>query len=249
MNDIKKSIVPSVEECTNNDKFRQLIFECPIPNEERTSNLSLFIRRQQMSRIIFFYELYQKILNVHGSILEFGVRWGQDLALLLSFRGMLEPFNYTRKIVGFDTFSGFPNLSSKDKTEIFKIGDFAVSDKYELYLNQLLHEHEQASPLAHIKKHELIKGDVTTTFNSYLEKHPETIIAFAYFDLDLYEPTRICLELCRERLTKGSIIGFDEINHPEWPGETMALKEVLGLNNIRIQRLPFMPTASFVVIE
>ena len=64
MNDIKKSIVPSVEECTNNDKFRQLIFECPIPNEERTSNLSLFIRRQQMSRITFFMSYTLSLIHI-----------------------------------------------------------------------------------------------------------------------------------------------------------------------------------------
>lgn len=247
--EIEKTIVQSSLEINHNQDFNQLIYNCPIPHEERNSNLALFVKRQQMSRFVFFYEIYQKILNVHGSILEFGVRWGQDLALMSSFRGMLEPFNYSRKIVGFDTFSGFPSLSDKDKTDIFQVGDYGVSDQYEVYLEQLLHEHEQASPLGHIKKFELVKGDVTVTLDVYLERHPETIIAFAYFDLDLYEPTKKCLEACQDRFIKGSIIGFDEINHPEWPGETLALKEVLGLNNVRIQRMPFMPTASYIIVE
>jgi hypothetical protein len=94
-----------------------------------------------------------------------------------------------------------------------------------------------------------VKGDATLTFKKYLEEHPETIVAFAYFDFDIYEPTKVCLELIKDRLTKGSIIGFDEINNPNWPGETVALKEVFGLDRYRIERFPFMPTASYLIVE
>jgi len=60
------------------------------------------------------HELYQNIINVHGNIVEFGTRWGTNLALFESFRGMYEPYNYTRKIVGFDTFEGFSGIDGKD---------------------------------------------------------------------------------------------------------------------------------------
>ena len=36
-------------------------------------------------------------------VIEFGVRWGANLGLFQSLRGMYEPFNYNRKIVGFET--------------------------------------------------------------------------------------------------------------------------------------------------
>jgi hypothetical protein len=49
----------------------------------------------------------------------------------------------------------------------------------------------------------------------------------------------------------GSVIGFDELNSPEHPGETLALREVFGLDRIRLQRTghgnPGPP--SFLVIE
>lgn len=239
---------------SNNDKatsenFRQLFKDCPIPENEMLSHLGLYIKRQDMSRMIFFYELYKKIIDVHGVAIMFGVRWGQDIALLETFRGMMEPFNYNRKIIGFDTFEGFPSVSEKDNMSLNKKGDLKVAKGYETYLDKVLRAHEDASPLAHIKKFDLIKGDATKTFKKYLEKHPETIIALAYFDFDIYEPTKACMELCRERFTKGSVIGFDELNHPEWPGETLAVKETLGLNNIRLNRFPFMPTGSYTVIE
>ena len=39
--------------------------------------------------------------------MEFGVRWGQNLITLNNLRGIYEPFNHSRKIIGFDTFEGF----------------------------------------------------------------------------------------------------------------------------------------------
>ncbi len=243
----KRKIVSNKKDALNYESFIHLFNKCPIPEDEKMNHLGLFIKRQAMSRIIFMYELYKKIIGVHGVVMEFGVRWGQNLALFESFRGMLEPFNYNRKIIGFDTFAGFPSVSDKDK--LTQKGDMNVTKNYEVYLDQILQSHENASPIPHIKKYELVRGDAILTFKEYLRKHPETIIAFAYFDFDIYEPTKICLELCRDRFTKGSIIGFDELNHPDWPGETVALKEVLGLNNIRIERIPFMPSSSYIVFE
>lgn len=247
MEDTKRLIGSSQQDGRNCAEFSALLDRCPIPESERMYHLGLFIRRQAMSRVIFMYELYRKIVGIHGIVVEFGVRWGQDLALFESFRGMLEPFNYTRKIVGFDTFEGFPAVSCKDK--LTHRGDMTVTKHYERYLDEVLMSHEAASPISHIKKFELVKGDASVTFRDYLKKHPETVISLAYFDFDIYEPTKACLSLCRDRLTKGSVIGFDEVNHPDWPGETTALKEVLGLDRFKLQRFPFMPTGSFVVVE
>ena len=73
-------------------------------------------------------------------------------------------------------------------------------------------------------EYELVKGDAPVELEAYLRAHPETIVAPAYFDLDLYEPTRKCLE-------------------------TVALQETLGLSRYRIQRSPVSGRRSFLVIE
>ncbi|MEO7423951.1 MAG: TylF/MycF/NovP-related O-methyltransferase [Fibrobacteria bacterium] len=236
------------DEKSAHEDLVKLFRECPIPDAEKVNNLGVFIKRQALTRLIFMYELYQKIIPVHGIIAEFGVRWGQNMSLFQNFRGMLEPFNYNRRIVGFDTFSGFPSVSDNDPGHAQK-GGMNVTENYLDFLEKILACHEKFNPIPNIRKHQLVKGDATKTFKKYLEEHPETIVAFAYFDFDIYEPTKVCLELLKDRLTKGSVIGFDEINNPNWPGETMALKEVLGLGTYRIQRLPYMPTSSFIVIE
>lgn len=109
--------------------------------------------------------------------------------------------------------------------------------------------HESESPISHIKKYELIKGDATETLKEYLKNNPHTIIALAYFDFDIYEPTKECLELIRDHITKGTILGFDELNVSDFPGETVALKEVLGLSSYRIQRLPISSLQSYIEID
>jgi hypothetical protein len=124
-----------------------------------------------------------------------------------------------------------------------------VTANYENYLEQILAYHESESPIAHKRKFELIKGDATKTIYEYLEKHPETIIAFAYFDFDIYHPTKKCLEAIWDRLTKGSIVAFDELNCPELPGETLAFKEVVGIDRFRIKRSPLNPLCSYITIE
>lgn len=68
----------------------------------------------------------------------------------------------------------------------------------------------------------LVKGDVCETVPRFLEERPETIIALAYFDLDLYEPTKATLDAIRPHLADGAVVAFDEYGFAGWPGETPA---------------------------
>ncbi len=245
--EIKVAVGSNLDEIKNRGGYFEKFKNAPIPDNELLTNLGLFINRQSLSRVIFMNELYQKIINVNGVVMEFGVRWGQNLSLFSNFRGMYEPYNYTRKIIGFDTFSGFPSIHKNDGTKDFiQKGAYGVSENYENYLDDILAYHEQESPISHKKKYELIKGDATKTIKEYLTNNPQTIISFAYFDFDIYEPTKVCLEAILPYLTKGSIIAFDELNDPNFPGETIAFKEVLGLNNYEIKRSPLNPLISYI---
>lgn len=244
-----KSYVTGIEK-DNREKMLSLFKSCPIPHEEILSHLGLFIRRQDLSRLLFMNELYQKIVPIHGCVMEFGVRWGQDIALYESFRGLYEPFNNNRRFIGFDTFEGFPSVHEKDGgSEIIHEGAFNVTEKYEEYLTEILDCHEIENPIPNITKYELVKGNAIEQIENYLNAHPETIIAFAYFDFDIYEPTVKCLEAIKPHLTKGAVIGFDEINVQDYPGETLALKEVLGLDTFKIQRSPYSSVQSYLIYE
>ena len=78
-------------------------------------HLSVYLKRQVISRVLYQDYLYKKILSVPGVILEFGVHWGATIATLINLRGIYEPYNHSRMIYGFDTFSGFPGLSDEDR--------------------------------------------------------------------------------------------------------------------------------------
>lgn len=181
MEEIKVLGNSNQQEKTRKSEFIELLKNTPIPDNEFLDNMGLYLRRQTLSRIIFMQQLYSQIIDVHGVVMEFGVRWGQNMALFQSFRGMYEPYNYNRKIIGFDTFEGFPEIDSKDGSKS-SVGDYAVTESYEQYLDTVLSYHELDSPISHMKKYEIVKGDATLTIDSYLAEHPETIIAFAYFD-------------------------------------------------------------------
>ncbi|QHE83767.1 crotonobetainyl-CoA--carnitine CoA-transferase [Hydrogenophaga sp. BPS33] len=235
-------------ELDNKLGFAQRLRTSAIPNTELLDNLGVYLTRQTLSRINFIQSLYQKIVPVHGVIMEFGVRWGQNMALFSQLRGIHEPFNYNRRIVGFDTFEGFPSVSPEDGT-LITAGDYSVAPGWKDELDAILSFHERNAPIPHKRKYELVEGDANVTLPAYLEKHPETIVALAYFDFDIYAPTKSCLERILPHLTKGSVLAFDELNCPEFPGETLALREVLGLSKYAIRRDPSNPLTSYLVIE
>jgi len=248
--EIKTKTIASNSEQEKRTNFLNSFKNNPIPDSEKLFNVGLFLKRQDLTKMLFFNDLYQKVVNVHGVIMEFGVRWGQNLVTLNNLRGIHEPFNHSRKIIGFDTFGGFPSVDEKDgKHSIIQKGAFSVTENYQEYLNDILSYHESECPLAHIPKNNTIKGDATIELEKYLKEHPETIIAFAYFDFDIYGPTKRCLELIKPHLTKGSIVGFDELNDPQFPGETVAVMEVMGLNNIRIERSKYSGIQSYFIVE
>ena len=249
-NSIKIEKDRTKQEFSRRQTLLDLYNECPIPDDEILSQLALFIPKVEFARILYIHDLYKKILDVHGVIMEFGVRWGQNLALFDTFRGIYEPFNSTRKIIGFDTFAGFPSVDPKDgSAEIIQEGAYSVTERYEEYLTKLMDLKEQEGIASRVKKYELVKGDATVEIDDYLNNHPETIVSLAYFDFDIYAPTKKCLESVKGYLTRGSIVAFDELNVESYPGETVALKEVFGLDKYKLVHTPFSSARSYFVVE
>jgi len=232
-------------------EFMSLFNSRPLPDDEVLANLGLFLTSKNLARILFFYEIYRKIVhNTHGIIAEFGVRWGQTVSIMSALRGIFEPFNRHRKIVGFDTFEGFKGMSEKDgSTCKCTEGSFSVSPGYEEYLDEIMSLQEALNPISHLKKYELVKGDATITVPEYFKCNPETIVSLAIFDFDIYAPTKVALETIKPHLCKGSILVFDELSDDLFPGETLALKEVFDLNSVKIQRYPMASRISYIEIE
>jgi len=247
--DYKQESRSSEERLRRRERLYELFRNRPMPDDQLLVNLGLYMRSSALTKILYINELFQLILDIPGVIMEFGTWWGQNIILFENLRAIYEPFNYDRRIIGFDTFEGYANLSSIDKqSETIKTKGYSVTPNYEEYLRELIDYHEQENVLYYERKHTLVKGDVTTTIGEFLEENPETLIALAYFDLALYEPTKKCLETIRPYLIKGSVIVFDELNSPAYPGETVALKKVWGADAYKIRKSKFMPGRSYMIV-
>jgi len=249
-----KSLLRNKGETMNKDAndfiAKEFIRDSPISDDELLRNLGLYMNRQLLSRILFMEKMYTEILSVHGIIMEFGTRFGQNMSFFSSFRGMHEPYNMNRKLVCFDTFEGFLEIDKGDLDYKYAVkGEFSVEPGYENHLQKVLEWHESQSPLSSIKRFEIRKGNAAIELKKYLDENPQTIIALAYFDMDLYGPTKECLELIKPYLTSGSLIGFDELNVAGWPGETIAYKSIFPLDKYAVKRWPHSSVASYIIVR
>ena len=215
--------------------------------DKKLANFTKYVKRQNLARFIVQYELFKKQLDIKGSIVECGVHHGGGVLAWAKISSILEPYNYRREIIGFDTFEGFPSIAEIDtENDQVEVGMF--SEAYNTYeeLSECIVEYNENRFLNHIDKIKLVKGDANITIPKYIEDNKYLLISLLYLDFDIYKPTKTALKYFLSRMSKGSIIAFDEINNKDWPGETMALLESLNINNHKIESFPFEPNVSYI---
>lgn len=221
-----------------------------ISADNLSNNFSVFATRQQITRFIETLRYWEMIKNIPGNILECGVAGGNFLFAMAHFSSIYEPHHYTRKIIGFDTFEGFTQPSKEDLTsgaEHMVSGGLRY-DSFQ-YLSEAIKLFDQNRQIGNISKISLHKGDITETMPKYLADHPSSVIALLHLDLDLYIPTKKVLEVAIDRMPKGAMVVFDEINHEDYPGETIAVIEQLGLKNINLKRVNEASMAGYWIIQ
>jgi hypothetical protein len=215
----------------------------------KAQSFALYAPRQIITQFIERYEIYKLVRDKPGSILECGVGSGQGLMAFAHFCSVFEPYHYVRRIVGFDTFEGFVGITDKDRTSAaahMTPGGLKFESLERLRDAVRLYDLNRA--LGHIAKVDLVKGDISKTLPQYLAQHPHLVIGLLYLDLDLYQPTRDTLHAVIDRVPRGGVICFDELNHADYPGETIAVMETLGLKNLRLRRFPFSANMCYAVV-
>jgi predicted O-methyltransferase YrrM len=83
----------------------------------------------------------------------------------------------------------------------------------------------------------LVKGQVQETLADFLAQRKDIRFSLIYLDMDLYEPTKLAIELLYPKLVRGGLMVFDEYNTSQWPGETSAVHEVLG-EQVELKAVP-----------
>jgi hypothetical protein len=231
-------------------KIKSCFDRNPLTWEEKMENFPKYARRQKITRLLALYEIFKRVIPVKGSIVECGVFQGFGISAWSKFSAIMEPVNLTRRIYGFDSFSGFPAVSDRDLSATsshVSVGDLYADSHDEIL--ELAAINDSTRFLGHVPKVKLIRGDATQTIPTFIQEHPHLLVSLLFLDFDLYEPTKVALEHFVPRMPKGAIVAFDELDNPLWPGETLAMLETVGANRLRIERLDFDPYIGFATIE
>jgi Macrocin-O-methyltransferase (TylF) len=218
----------------------------------KLQNFPKYVSREDITKFVARNELFKRQLRVQGSIVDLGVARGASLFTWLHLSSVYEPVNYTRRIIGFDTFAGIPRLHDRDHGEHasgdVRTGGFSVEPQMRKDIERAAEIHALTRYLPHISKVELVEGDVEETLPQYIQSNPHLMVSLLNIDTDVYRPAKTALETLRPRMPKGAVIIFDELASPLFPGETVAVADVLGLNNCRIQRFEFAPALSYMIV-
>lgn len=238
-------------EMSSVEKLENAFGSSRLPVAQRLANFPRHVRRQDISRFLVHYELFKLALPANGSVVECGVFAGGGLAGWVHFSACLEPYNHTRRVIGFDTFRGFPSLHEADThrgtSDHLSMGAFETHDSIQAEIEELMAIHDSNRPIGHIPKVELVAGDATQTIPEYVARTPHLLISLLYLDFDLYEPTKAALKHLLPRVVKGGIVAFDELNCAEFPGETVALLETMDVSGVELRRMPLDPYISYFV--
>ena len=210
------------------------------PVTKRLANFPRYATRQTVSNMLARYELFKRVVGLKGSVVECGVYGGFGLSSWLHFSEILEPNNMTRRIYGFDSFEGFKSVTEKDQGEKPIEEGHLVSNAYE-ELQRLFEVHDDNRLIGKMQKVYMVKGDAVETIPKFIEENRHLVVSLLFLDFDLYEPTVAAIKSFLPRMPKGSILAFDELDNPIFPGETLALLEEVGLRDITLRRFPFDP--------
>jgi hypothetical protein len=195
----------------------------------------------RVSKFATHLELFRKVSGLAGDIIECGVFKGASLSRFVKFRSLFENI-FSKKIIAFDTFGKFPesqNVLDKEKRDAFirEAGENSISKEQLLSILEKLNLNHNV---------ELIEGDIIETVPEYKSKNPHLKISLLHVDVDLYEPTKVCLEVFYPLMVRGGIVILDD--YGAFAGANKAIEETFSKKKTRIQKLPYSKAISFVEV-
>lgn len=231
----------------------ELLAQYPATPEETERSLGLFLRGSLLARFLAIGDIFSKIVDKPGVILDLGTWRGQTAVLCENFRAIYEPLHFNRRIICFDTFEGYKGFSDQDKsTALHREGTYGVGGvDYSTLLLRILHLHERCNAMGHNSgKHKVIAGDVRVTLPQFFASEPNEIVALAFFDLNCVEPTEIALQHILQKLVPGGICAFWQLTRPSVPAEgTVYSSTILDRFKHKVYRSHLYPGLCYLVKE
>ena len=119
-----------------------------------------------------------------------------------------DKYNPNRTIWAIDSFEGVSEPNDSDTTVFGTKRWRKHSLKYDNF------DHVKNGLGQHQTRVNLVKGWIPEIFPSCNIEN----VAFAYIDVDLYEPTKASIEFLYPKMKPGSIMMFDDYGDPDCPG-------------------------------
>ncbi len=190
-------------------------------------NYARVVRTQELTKQLVYYEIFKKIIEIPGDIIEIGVLEGQSLFSFAHFSEIYEHRNYTRKILGFDDFEGYslPN------------GHFIKASSFHL-LEQSVALFNKAVAFNQFEKIKIVKGNIVSNIQIYVEEsHP--VCALFILHKGLYEIDKEVLQTLYPRIPKGGIILTGSFAYEKEKSCTQIVDDIFGIQNLSLRRFPF----------
>lgn len=213
------------------DKFfqnlKQITDKYPHDLRHYLNLFATYASRRSLIRQLAHYEIFKQTVDLPGHYLDFGVYFGNSFFFWHKLLEVLTPTATHKKVIGFDTFEGFPAISDEDGGEDLSVqktvgGLSASSFLEEFRLLLELHNQDAVIPA---NRGQIVIGDITKRLPEWLEENPESRFCLINIDVDIYDPTLVILESCWDRLVPGGALILDEYATSKWPGETRAWDE------------------------
>jgi hypothetical protein len=162
-------------------------------------------------------DVLRSTLHVPGHVAEFGCWRGANAVFLAKLLRIYD--QHGPKVVhGFDSFQGLSGFRTEDKWNEEKAGKYKGS--YEELLDMIELYELQDDIVIH-------EGLIEETLPLFLRENESARFSFVYCDTDLFESTRVILNLLHPRLCQGGVFVFDEWNREDYPGEGVAVNQFL----------------------
>lgn len=191
------------------------------------NNLLFSSDKRVFNKMVKRVELYMKVKDLAGDIMEVGVFKGAGMALFLKLKHMYEP-NSLMKVIGFDYFEKDTLLDSLDGVNKESMTNvLSRVDQKELSFESV---NSRLLPYGG-DNFMLIRGDATLESKKFCLKNPGAKIKMLYMDLDTGDATYTILKELWGRVVRGGIVVFDEYAYHVWDesiGVDKFLKEIEG---------------------
>jgi len=219
------------------NKFNQIIFE--------KNDYNKYLDDNEFMYLLYLYDLYKKIQNIPGHIIEVGVASGRN-SIIFGKLIKLHSDQTVRKYFGFDTFEGYTDSAIREDENLKK-----NNDRWKKFSKRFVENRLKEKNLNEICK--IFEGDIEKTFSPFIhsEKHdffnPKNLkVSLLYIDCNSYKTAKASMELFKPYMMPGSIIAIDEKRQG---GEHEAIILFAKQNNLNVRKDKFPSNFPFLIFE